>query len=582
MSPAQLRWYLYWRDQFQHGNAISTDLSYLFVHIYEGLNLVGFDTAQAAFDHLVSLWTQYRPLQPKLDRYLVDWLADFVVVHQLQIDPLDWYARALQLNWSNGGDIDFGFSAWLSGRDYTQFPLELVYRVIEYSPAKNKFYREGSDSSGIDLALVQGVRTVDEWLFESEKRGLFERDAPPVTEVVSRPPFAGAVHRYGTTPIRIAEVHRWSQATDLASDLIGILKYVENILREQAGFRSKLRGITIPPPWRVVLNRAFGVEEPLPAISSKKRGRPRKGQLTTETVSTSEAQSDAVSPSDIAMETPEITIDSDTLARLSQETVELRERLFVDDEQEIVEEHQLSEQPVQQSTTTSSKLPATYTERPTDAPEGLLTDLPEIGAAMGPADGVGAKLLRLLRDHDWQAEPRTLETVIESGFLSVQLDAINDRASEQLNDALIFFEEEVWIVAEDYRDEIDYILNHPAYSAAQTTPANSPQSTERPIDTYDELSDEWAQFAQKLQPHHWEAIATLLSGVDVIVRLDALARSAYTTSNLLVDGINDVALDTIGDIVIDTIADPPNIEDEDFEPLNQLLTWAHANQLLEL
>ena len=127
MSSEQLRWYLYWRDQFRQGNAISTDLSYLFVHIYEGLNLIGFNNAQAAFDHLVALWTQYRPLQPKLDRYLVDWLADFVVVHRLPIDPLDWYARALLIG-NTGGDVDLAFTAWINGRDYSTFPLDLLFQ----------------------------------------------------------------------------------------------------------------------------------------------------------------------------------------------------------------------------------------------------------------------------------------------------------------------------------------------------------------------------------------------------------------------------------------------------------------------
>ena len=49
MTPEQLRWYLYWRDQYRHGNPISTDLSYLFVHIYEGLNVIGFARSAISF-----------------------------------------------------------------------------------------------------------------------------------------------------------------------------------------------------------------------------------------------------------------------------------------------------------------------------------------------------------------------------------------------------------------------------------------------------------------------------------------------------------------------------------------------------
>ena len=582
MSPAQLRWYLYWRDQLRRGNAISTDLSYLFVHIYECLNLVGFDSAQSAFDHLVSLWTQYRALQPKLDRYLVDWLADFIIVHRLQINPLDWYARALLADWHSGGDLEFGFSAWLSGRDYTQFPLELIYHLIQYNPTKNKFYRESRDTVAINSALVQGIKAVDEYLLFIEKRGLFEQDAPPVVEVVSRPPFAGALHRYSNAPIRIAEVHRWSQATDLAGDLTGILKYVENILRDQANFGSKLRGITIPHAWKVVLDQAFGVEEPPPAVPAKRRGRPRKSQpIATETSGERVAPSIEMDNIPEAPEHHEIVIDANALARLAQETEEIHARLLEDGESEQRSENP---QPVVEPETpiaaASPSLPSSYTERPPDAPPGLLTDLPEVAVAMGASDDIGAKLLRLLRKNNWQAEPALLETIIESGFLSLHLDSINERAFEQFNDALIFQEGNLWVVAEDYRDEIGYILDHPSYEASGAE--QPPPNVEAQPPAYAELSEDWALFAQQLQPHHWEAIAALLSHADVAVRLDAIARSAYTTGNLLVDAINDAAMDTIGDIVIDTLPDPPRIEDEDFDALTQMLTWANANQLLEL
>ena len=433
---------------------------------------------------------------------------------------------------------------------------------------------------------------IDEWLLQTDNPGLFEQDGPTATEEVTRPPFAGAVHRYGNTPIRIAEVRRWSAAESLARDVTGILKYVENILREQSGFGSKLRGITIPQAWKAVLDQAFGVVQPVQA-PAKRRGRPRKTQAsqpeTSEQIERHEIVGGGrVAPSietDNIPEAPEyreIVIDTDALARLTQETEEMRARLLEGAEPEHDDSQQPASEPESLMETAPSSLPASYTERPTDAPPGLLTDLPEVAVAMGASNDTGAKLLRLLREHDWQAKPNLLETAIENGFLSLHLDTINERAFEQFNDALIFQEGGLWVVAEDYRDEIGYILDHPAYEMSDSKPSSPAPNVETQAPAYAELSEEWALFAQQLQPHHWEAIAALLSPADVTVRLDAIARTAYTTSNLLVDAINDAAMDTIGDIVIDTLPDPPRIEDEDFDALTQMLTWANANQLLEL
>ena len=41
MSPAQQQWYFYWRSEVRQGRLLATDLSYIFVHVYELINLIG-------------------------------------------------------------------------------------------------------------------------------------------------------------------------------------------------------------------------------------------------------------------------------------------------------------------------------------------------------------------------------------------------------------------------------------------------------------------------------------------------------------------------------------------------------------
>ncbi|MCB0184009.1 MAG: TerB N-terminal domain-containing protein, partial [Caldilineaceae bacterium] len=109
--------------------------SYLFVYTYECINLVGFDSPQAAFERLVSFWQHYRVLQPKLDQYLIDWIADVVVIHQLPTTALGWYAQVANLGISLH-DPELYIESWLQAGDkWENFSSEVLFQLLEL----NKF-----------------------------------------------------------------------------------------------------------------------------------------------------------------------------------------------------------------------------------------------------------------------------------------------------------------------------------------------------------------------------------------------------------------------------------------------------------
>ena len=68
-------------------------------------DMIGFSTPQDAFTYFVNLWRHYRVTVPKLDRYFVDWLADFTVVYPIPISALDWYSQARE-NGATCGSFD--------------------------------------------------------------------------------------------------------------------------------------------------------------------------------------------------------------------------------------------------------------------------------------------------------------------------------------------------------------------------------------------------------------------------------------------------------------------------------------------
>ena len=151
MDEAQQNWYFYWRAQLRQGSRLPTDLSYLFVHIYEVINMIGFDAPQAAFNYLDEFWRYFRQLQPKLDRYLPDWIADFIVLHQLAPNALNWYSEVAKI--TDVKDLNFAIEAWAdSGESFENLSNTVIFELANYDPAKSKFHKRFAESSNLDSA----------------------------------------------------------------------------------------------------------------------------------------------------------------------------------------------------------------------------------------------------------------------------------------------------------------------------------------------------------------------------------------------------------------------------------------------
>jgi len=593
MSEAQQQWYFYWRTQLRQGNPLPADTSYLFVYVYEAINLVGFPSPEAAFKRLVSFWKHYRVLQPKLDNYLVDWLADFVVVYKLPTTPLNWYGVALQEG-AFSGDIDLSIEAWLeTGGDFHKLPSKLLYKLAGYTPTRSKFFKGHGEEYQLEKAYREGLQAIEQSLRDTGN-SLFRIYRPAQARVIQRVPFANALHDVPQQTIAIGRVHPWTSREDLGNTLTSIIKYSENIKRTQAGFSSKLRGIDLPEEWESILDRTFTIPEPRREI---KIDMDKVAQLQQESeevrerllvndkpapVSSVEQEStdQQIAISEIPEQPQrEVAIDMDKVARLQSESESIRERLTAEG-QEQASQSRLPESigSMRSVEIAGSSSQPSYTQRPDDTPAELLTDLPEVAAVMDNVGQTASQLLCFLKENNWETNSQNVPfDLLEGSSLNTELDAINERAAQILGDALIFEENDQLVVAEDYRDELEFILEHPDYAETRVMPSEASASSE----TYSELTDDWATLAQRMRPHHWEALAALIGGIEVGVRLNAIARSAYTTANQLVDEINEFALDSIGDIVVDTEPDVPQIEEEDIEGIQALLAWASQKVLLE-
>lgn len=93
MTDRQLRGYFTWRAHVRAGQVEQTATSFAYVYLHELLMGIGVEPGQRAFDAIVAFWKTYRQFDPGLDRYVPNWLVDYVVEHDLPRELAAPYAH---------------------------------------------------------------------------------------------------------------------------------------------------------------------------------------------------------------------------------------------------------------------------------------------------------------------------------------------------------------------------------------------------------------------------------------------------------------------------------------------------------
>lgn len=515
MDAAQQRWYFYWRAQLRQGNRLPTDLSYLFVHIYEVINMIGFESPRQAFKHLDEFWRYYRQLQPKLDRYLPDWIADFIVLHKLAPNALEWYSEVSKV--TEVADLNFALESWVnSGESFEALPDGTLFALANYNPTKSKFYKKFSASTDLRQRYKKALVAIDEAARKEKGKTLFQLHQPKRRQVIRRAPFARAVHDYPATEIEIAASHAWMEVETLSTALNSIIKHADNVLREQAGYRYRVRGIQLTAASKSLIAAALQPEAPkrelsidhseiaqLAEESEALRERlladaaPANAEPVSQETQLAEASADAQflaaaswapampkeSPAPIeAPAKPPLktgAIDWSRVGGRRQARAMLRLARFAAIAGGAAAD--VAGQTVQQGTPIGESVrPAAvemgagsdngaepsasgFLHRPEDTPAELLTDLPQVAQIMGASGHNRAQLIGVMMANSWECPADAIEAAFPGEFISVIIDEINGIALAEIGDTLIIEEDGLCVVLEEYRDEVEYILQHPEY-----------------------------------------------------------------------------------------------------------------------
>lgn len=494
MYKPQKDWYFYWRSQVRAGRFHDTDLSYIFVHVYELLSGWGWQNALSGYIQLMRLWKNYRRQFPRLDFYLYPWIFDFTQLHYLDFIVPDWTDLALPTQ-----PVILNI---MIDKHSTDKPLKLSFALVEalcdYSIVKSKFYKEGNQLL-INEAIPRVVALADAVLLKKNGKGILALYGPINNIKQNHYVFQSAVCPLANQEVSLS-IYAYTSSLKLRSFINELVRHAENVLRGMYGYRGRLRGVELEAE-----------------MASIVEGFLKKQYALARTLENGSEQK------------ADVKLDIIAIEALRAQSEAVRVALEVSD------------------------------EKPQE--KALLTDLQEILSLFHKLSVEGRRLLKSMYDSNW-------EMAISQENRSVA-DEINHSANRYIARSLIVVESGLYIVEDDYRDELEHIFVHHSELVDDISDLiGEVQEERKKKSTYfdvSRLSENLEQFIKMLQDIHQEALWTILTEISPQERLDLIANEAMSMPEILIDEINDIATHTLDDILVDNFGETPYVI-EQYEP----------------
>ena len=249
LTTPQKQYYFYWRDMVRRGQFIKSDYSYLYLFVYEILNLPDKLPPSEGLELLCRLWREYRDDLPKIDANFAAWIQDYCLVHELNC-PMDqisefifdvisassfkeFYLSEIGIAGDAGTDA---MIAYLSDYDFRK----CKYRTPENKEAYTKYML--SAMSIVIFALMNRKNPI----YDESKVTMLERDAFPrslCTHTVKC-----------RLKIKYAPL---SQDLKLRSIITMAVRYTENKLRAHLGVKSRLAIRDLPEEYKCLIDGYF-------------------------------------------------------------------------------------------------------------------------------------------------------------------------------------------------------------------------------------------------------------------------------------------------------------------------------------
>lgn len=229
LNNAQRAYYFYWRSRVRAGEFLRCEESYLYLYVYEIINLPDLVPPQSGVHLLSAVWAAYRETFPRMDKYLTEWLCDYCLVHRLPC-PSDDLRRFLPAVLPHASLKEF----YLGGmNDLTPEGIETALAFFcDYRFRESRYVKE---DPSLEAHIVSAVTPVIRDAFaESGIGNGTERST------VTREAFCGSLCAHGVRCRLTVEYIALGDVTPLRATVTAAVKYAENRLRAMKAVKSRL------------------------------------------------------------------------------------------------------------------------------------------------------------------------------------------------------------------------------------------------------------------------------------------------------------------------------------------------------
>ena len=242
MNAEQKEFYFYWRDRVREKEYLSCDISYVWLYIYEIINLPDVLEPEKGARMLAEIWGAYRKKYPKIDKYMAVWLADYCLVHR-QPCPIDLLSSFLPDILANAGFKEFYLGETTGDDD--QVVLSVLSLASEYPWQKSKF---SQDHMLRALGpVVRDVMQKGDLLSSSDKISILSREA-----------FSGSLCAHNIKCHIEVGYRSLEHSPTLNVIITACVKYAENRLRALGGQKSRLSvGEALPARYAELIDEYF-------------------------------------------------------------------------------------------------------------------------------------------------------------------------------------------------------------------------------------------------------------------------------------------------------------------------------------
>ncbi len=247
LTPEQRAYYFYFRDELRRGVYLKTDCSYLYLYVYEILNLPEKIKPEEGIIRLCRLWGAYRKALPAIDKYFSVWVQDYCLLYRLT-PPMLEMRDFLYAVTEKSAFREFFFSlSDITTEDGFAYTLRTF---SDYDPRSGK-YALGTEKETymkyMRTALTPVLQDIVARGVEScRKRSVITRDTFPYSLCTQK---VKARLKIEYCPL--------SEDTAVRETVTAAVKYTENLLRAALGVRSRLSVRDLPEHYRRAIDGFF-------------------------------------------------------------------------------------------------------------------------------------------------------------------------------------------------------------------------------------------------------------------------------------------------------------------------------------